>query len=356
MSINVQPHIAALSIYSPPWTGLDRRQYLRLDLNENTQAPPACVSTALKALIDEPRLQMYPDYGDFIPRLASYAEVIPNQLIVSNGSDQAIDIILRAFLAAGDEMVIAQPEFPVFTQVANVIGARVKGVPFESDLSFPLAALQQTIGSKTRLIVIINPNNPTGTPVTLAQIEQVLRDNPDIPVIVDEAYYEFTGVSAQSLLDDYENLLIIRTFSKAFAMAGLRLGYVLAHESVITELYKIRGPFDVNTCALVAATAQLESPTDWQQYAQTVMTVSKPLLEAFFDQQSIAYYPSASNFMLVRPDDRDAAVQYLKQHGILVRPMVAAAIDQTFRLSIGLPEEMQQFTQCYLDYLNSRQA
>lgn len=356
MNINVQPQIAALSIYSPPWTGLDRRQYLRLDLNENTQPPPACVADALKALIDEPRLQMYPDYSEFIPKLASYAGVAPNQLIVTNGSDQAIDIILRAFLAIGDEMVVAQPEFPVFSQVAGVIGAQVIGVPFGDELSFPEAGLRQAIHAETRLIVIINPNNPTGTPVSLVQIEQVLQENPNIPVLVDEAYYEFTGVSAHALLEHYENLLIIRTFSKAFAMAGLRLGYVLAHESVITELYKIRGPFDVNTCALVAAGAQLDMPEAWQQYAKTVMTVSKPFVEDFFQQQGIKYFPSASNFMLVQPDARDDVVQYLKEQGILVRPMVAAAINQTFRLSIGLPEEMQQFTQCYRDYLNRRQA
>ena len=356
MSIRVHPHIRDLSIYSPPWTGLDRSQFLRLDLNENTQAPPAGVADALQALIDEPRLQMYPDYSEFIPKLASYASVNTEQLILTNGSDQAIDIILRAFLAVGDAMVVAQPEFPVFSQVAHVIGAQVVGVPFTSDLSFPYTELQQAINVDTRLIVIINPNNPTGTPVTLEQIEQVLQDNPTIPVLVDEAYYEFTGISARSLLEQYENLLIIRTFSKAFAMAGLRLGYVLAHDSIITELYKIRGPFDVNTCALVAAGAQLDMPNAWQQYAKTVMTVSKPFVEDFFQQQAIKYFPSASNFMLVQPDNRDSVVQYLKEHGILVRPMVASAINQTFRLSIGLPAEMQQFIQCYRDYLNNRQA
>jgi len=336
-----------MSAYSPPWTGLNRKKYLRLDLNENTQAPPECVNTALKKLIDDKCLQMYPDYSDFLPILSQYTEVKQDNLIITNGSDQAIDIILRAFLGQGDNMLIAQPEFPIFTQVVRVIDAYIQGVPYNQDMSFPFEAFLNAVTADTRLIVIINPNNPTGTLLSLEQIEQILARNPDLPVVVDEAYFEFTGITCQSLLEKYTNLIIVRTFSKAFAMAGLRLGYILASPNIISQFHKIRAPFDVNSCALVAAKAQIENPTEWQKYIHEVMAVSKPLLEQFFEQNKVFYYPGAANFMLVRSEHRDEVVRYLKKQGILVRPMTAPAILDTFRVSIGTVAETQSFIDVY---------
>jgi histidinol-phosphate aminotransferase len=339
----VKPHIAAMSAYSPPWTNLDRKQYLRLDLNENTQAPPECVNIALRNLVDDKHLQMYPDYSSFLPKLCEYVNVEPDKLIITNGSDQAIEIILRAYLAQGDAMLIAQPEFPIFSQVAKVIGAEVQGVPYNSDMSFPFEQFLKAVQSNTKLIILINPNNPTGTALTLNQIETVLAENSNLPVVVDEAYFEFTGVTSRNLLERYNNLIIIRTFSKAFAMAGLRLGYMFAHSDIISQFYKIRAPFDVNSCAIVAAEAQLENPSEWKKYVNEVMNESKPLLEKFFNEHKIDYYPGAANFMLVRPKNRDASVNYLKQQGILVRPMIAPGIEDTFRVTIGTVKDTERF-------------
>jgi histidinol-phosphate aminotransferase len=342
----VKPHIAAMSAYSPPWTNLDRKQYLRLDLNENTQAPPECVNIALRNLVDDKHLQMYPDYSRFLPKLCEYVDVEPEKLIITNGSDQAIEIILRAYLAQGDAMLIAQPEFPIFTQVAKVIGADVQGVPYNSDMSFPFEQFLKAVQSNTKLIILINPNNPTGTALTLDQIETILAENSNLPVVVDEAYFEFTGVTSKDLLERYNNLIIIRTFSKAFAMAGLRLGYMFAHPDIISQFYKIRAPFDVNSCAIVAAEAQLENPSAWKKYVNEVMTQSKPLLEKFLQEHNINYYPGAANFMLVKPKNRDASVNYLKQQGILVRPMIARGIEDTFRVTIGTVKDTERFINC----------
>lgn len=339
----VKPHIAAMSAYSPPWTNLDRKQYLRLDLNENTQAPPECVNIALRNLVDDKHLQMYPDYSSFLPKLCEYVNVEPEKLIITNGSDQAIEIILRAYLAQGDAMLIAQPEFPIFSQVAKVIGAEVQGVPYNSDMSFPFEQFLKAVQSNTKLIILINPNNPTGTALTLDQIETILAENSNLPVVVDEAYFEFTGVTSRDLLERYNNLIIIRTFSKAFAMAGLRLGYMFAHADIISQFYKIRAPFDVNSCAIVAAEAQLENSSEWKKYVNEVMNKSKPLLEKFFQEHKIDYYPGAANFMLVRPKNRDASVNYLKQQGILVRPMIAPGIEDTFRVTIGTVKDTERF-------------
>ena len=168
----VKPYIQGIQPYSPPWTKLDRTQYLRLDLNENIDPLPPPVLEALKQEVERELIGMYPEYDEFLEELAPFVGVSPQQVLISNGSDQAIELILRSFLSAGDEMVIARPEFPIFSQVASVIGATVNETPYLPDLSFPEDAFLNSISSKTQLIVLINPNNPTGTPISQSYIEK----------------------------------------------------------------------------------------------------------------------------------------------------------------------------------------
>jgi histidinol-phosphate aminotransferase len=241
--IKVKSHIAAMGPYKPPWTGLDRSGYLRLDLNENTLDPPEHVKEALKNYINSNRIQMYPEYEQFMFKLSDYVKVDSSRLILTNGSDQGIELLLHAFLGDGDTMVIARPEFPIFTQVAGVLNAKVRGISFNENMAFPFKAFMEAITSDVGLIVLINPNNPTGTPLEPEQIEEILNKYSHIPVLVDEAYYEYTKATSRGLLETYPNLVITRTFSKAFAMAGLRLGYIIANPEIISQLYKIRGPF-----------------------------------------------------------------------------------------------------------------
>jgi histidinol-phosphate aminotransferase len=349
--IQVKRHIAQISTYKPPWSNMDRSGFLRLDLNENTLSPPHHVKLALKKYIDDNRIQMYPDYWSFLPKLSQYTNADQEQLIVTNGSDQAIEIVLRAFLGMNDEMVMAQPGFPMFTQIAEVIGARVVGVPYYPDMSFPYKEYFEAITPETKLVVLINPNNPTGASISVSTIEDVLKFRHDLPVLVDEAYFEFTSETAIHFLKSYPNLIILRTFSKAFAMAGLRLGYIIAHPDIISQFYKIRGPFDVNSCALIAAEAQLDFDEEWKQFVNQTMTVSKPYLEAFFKENNVCYYPGAAHFMLVRPPDKDDAVNYLKKNGILVRPMIAPSIENTFRMNVGSLEQTRRFAHVYKRYI-----
>ena len=350
--LKVQDHIAALSTYKPPWSHLDRTAYLRFDLNENTLPLPACVKQALKDFIDRDLIPLYPDYAAFLPQLARYTHAAPEQLMVSNGSDQAIEVVLRSFLGKGDELVMAQPGFPMFNQIAGVIGAKVVGIPYDAELCFPRRDYLAAITPATKLAVLVNPDNPTGAAVSLEIIEEVLQQRRDLPVLVDEAYFEFTGSTAQGLLAHYDNLIILRTFSKAFALGGLRLGYSIAHPALTAELHKVRGPFDVNSCAIVAAAAQLNDPSEeWQRFPQETMQESKPYIESFFRANGVKYYPGAAHFMLVEPADRDGSVRYLKEHGILVRPMLAPAIKTTFRLNVGSLAQTKLFAEVYAAYL-----
>jgi histidinol-phosphate aminotransferase len=349
--IQVKSHIAAMSKYSPPWSGMDRSGFLRLDLNENTTAPPEHVKQALKEFVDTDKFQMYPDYADFLPVLARYARTDEDRVMVTNGSDQAIEVLLRAFLGAGDTMLIAQPGFPIFEHVAATIGARVKGISYPENLVFPGKEFVKAITPEVKLIVIINPDNPTGVSVPEAVIEEIIVNNPDIPVIVDEAYFEFTNTTSLGLLDNCSNLIVTRTFSKAFAMAGLRLGYIIARSEMIEEFCKIRGPFDINSCALIAAEAQIKKQDCWKNYIQELMTSSKPYIEIFFNQKKITYFPGSAHFLLVKPKNRDQAVAYLRENNILVRPMFFPLIDQTFRMNIGTLSQVKRFVAVYNEYI-----
>lgn len=339
--IHVQPNLARLSAYVPPWVGIDRAKYLRLDLNECTQPLPPVVVEQLARYIREKGVQSYPDYTDFLPQLSAYCGLPTNHLLLTNGSDEGIVCILRALLAPGDSMVIARPEFAMFGRLAEMLGVKIIGVPYGPAFEYPYQAFDEAIPRDAGLIVIINPNNPTGTPVALDYVKKVLREHPDTPVLVDEAYYEYTGCTAVEFLAEHENLILLRTFSKAFAMAGLRLGYVMARPEFIAELKKVRGPFDVNCLALQAAGGQLAHPETRQAHLAEVMNVSKPFTEEMLRSCGIEFVPGAANFLLAAPPDRDRMVAYLKSRGILVFPMRAPRLEKMVRMSFGTLAEMQ---------------
>ncbi|HEX9844634.1 MAG TPA: aminotransferase class I/II-fold pyridoxal phosphate-dependent enzyme [bacterium] len=354
--MKVRSAIARMKAYNPPLEGRVERDYLLLDFSESTQPPPPHVAEALKAYIDSGRLRIYPAYGGFQEQLAAYAGVRPEQLLLTNGSDSAIQLITHALLGEGDEMVMARPGFFVTEACALSAGAKVVAPEYpRADMAFPLEGVLAAVTPRTRLIVVVSPNNPTGTTASGEQIETILRTHPDVPVMVDEAYYEFSGKTAVPLLARHDNLAITRTCSKAFALAGLRLGYALSNAAFIAELHKVRIPYDVNSLAVVAAQAQLERPDGWRAYVDEVMQRAKPMVERFLREHGVFFYPSEANFLLLRPDDAQAAAAYLKEHDILVRPQRPPVAD-CFRMSIGTVAEMQRFMEVWSRYPGVRRA
>jgi histidinol-phosphate aminotransferase len=354
--MKVRKAIQRMTAYHPPLEGRVERDYLLLDFSESTQPPAQPVVDALKAYIDTGRLRIYPSYGEFQGKLAAYAGVAPEQLLITNGSDSAIQLITHVLLGEGDEMVMARPRFFVTEACAQSAGAKVLGPDYaRADMAFPLEGVLAAVTPRTRLIVVVSPNNPTGTSASLEQIETLLRAHPDVPVMVDEAYYEFSGKSAVPLLARHDNLVITRTCSKAFALAGLRLGYALSNAEFIAELSKVRIPYDVNSLAVVAVTAQLEHPEAWQAYVAEVMQRAKPMVERFLREHGVFFYPSEANFLLVRPDDPHAAEDYLKGHDILVRTQRSPVAD-CFRMSIGTVAEMQRFMEAWARYPGVKRA
>ena len=354
--MKVRSAIARMPSYNPPLEGRVERDWLLLDFSESTQPPPPHVLEAMGAYVNSGHVRMYPAYGRFEQQLADYAGVRREQVLITNGSDSAIQLITHALLGEGDEVVMAKPGFFVTEACAMSAGARVVAPEYpRTDMAFPLEAVLAAVTPRTRLIVVVSPNNPTGTTASLEQVEAILRAHPEVPVMVDEAYYEFCGKTAVPLLDRHDNLVITRTFSKAFALAGLRLGYALSNAAFISELRKVRIPYDVNSLAVVAAQAQLERPEPWRAYVAEVVQRAKPMVERFLREHGVFFYPSEANFLLVRPDDPASAADWLRQHGILVRPQ-RPPVDDCFRMSIGTVAEMQRFMEVWSRYPGVRRA
>ena len=351
-ALRFSKHLNDAHGYVPDWLDLDRSQYLRLDRNESTVPLPDHVVSILSRYLAERGVHAYPDAERLSEPLGAYCGVPPESVLTTNGSDQAIDLCLRAFLGDGDRLLVARPEFAIFSHVAAVIGARVQGVPYREDLSFPYAEFREAASNAAPdLIVIINPNNPTGTPVTVDFISEIASSHPHVPVIVDEAYYEFTGRTVAGLIGSHSNIVILRTFSKAFAMAGLRLGYVIAVPPVVEQIAKLRNPFDVNELAVVAAEAQLADLDPMRRYVRQIVDESKPIVSSFCGRTGIPAWLGEANFALIKPPGCREAVDFMRDHGILVRPMSAQLLRGMFRVTMGTPAEMSRFTQVLEEYL-----
>ena len=354
--MRIRSAIVNMGTYKPPLEGRNPKEYLLMDFNESPEPPPPSVRKALQEYLLEGDLHVYPHYGSFCEELGQYVGVSSEQLLLTNGSDQGIDVVLRCLLESGTNLVMAMPGFTMFRQTVNTIGADFIEVPYPEDFVFPYEKVRQAVNDETRIIVVINPNNPTGTSAPLNQVEALLQEFPECAVLVYEAYYEFTGQTCLDLLPKYPNLVVLRTFSKAFAIPALRLGYVVAKEEFISQLLKIRGPYDVNMAALVAARALLQDRESWQELVSHLMDAVKPNLENFLRKQGVKFYPSEANFFLVEPKGGAATVvNYLKEQGILVRPM-RPPLEHCFRMSLRRMNEMERFLEVFTIYLNSSLA
>lgn len=339
--------IREMKSYNPPLSGRRRFNGILLDFNERTLPPSSKIQKAIQDLLTTNKLQVYPEYGGLEKKLAKYVGVNADQIMITNGSDQAIDIIFRTFTDVSDKVIIPTPSFAMFYQSAQIVGNKILTPLYtKENLSFPLEELLEMINASVKLIVICNPNNPTGTLISIDDIEKISRKASNTIILVDEAYFEFSGVTAVPLINKYPNIIVTRTLSKAFGLPSLRVGYIVASKIYINELLKVRGPYDVNMVALSAALAALEDFKGIQNYINEVMTEAKLMVEEFFNKSDITYYPSSANFILFKPNN-DQVQKLLKENGILVRPQNKTNIENTLRLSIGTVNQMKKFIKIY---------
>jgi histidinol-phosphate aminotransferase len=317
-AIKPRPAVVSMAPYSPPTAG--RADKLRLDFNENTVGSSPRVVKTLKERLDARRLAVYPEYGEAKEAIAAYFHVKPEQLIFTNGTDEAIQVLVNTYVDDGQEVLLLQPSYAMYRFYAQVAGAKIVEIPYQPPaMEFPLQDVLNAISPRTRAILLANPNNPTGTGVSLLGIERILHRARKAVVMVDEAYYEFSGVTALTEIERVPNLFVCRTFSKVFGMAAMRLGCLFSHEANIAFLRKAQSPYSVNSLAVEAAQAAVEDTAYVQNYVAEVMA-ARELLCFGLEKLGIRYVPSSANFVLGDFGNRAIEVRdALRGQGILVR-------------------------------------
>ena len=264
--------------------------------------------------------------------------------MVTNGGDQGIDIICRAYLDSGDRVIIPFPSFAMHYQSTGIQGAEILEPPYKGDGTFPLEETLNLISNQVKLIILCNPNNPLGSIIPIEWVEKILKaaQKKDIAVLHDEAYFEFSGMTCKDLIEKYNNLYIMRTFAKAFGLVSTRGGYLISQRNNIQELLKIRGPYDVNMFAKTAVLAALENPKYMIDYVNEVMQRAKPKLEKFLREKRIFFYPSRANFLLLKVKNPEILISSLKSIGILVRPKKGPDGKAAVRISIGTVSDTEE--------------
>ncbi|WP_257287110.1 histidinol-phosphate transaminase [Endozoicomonas sp. SESOKO2] len=328
-------HIAQIGAYTPPLEGRDPHDHLLLDFNERTLPVCPSVKQALIDFIQDDRLQCYPSYGNIASKIARYCNVDAAQVMITNGSDQGIDLIIRSACSEGEEAIIPGPSFAMYQQVAKVENLKIIEPSYSVDQGFPKQAVLDAISDKTRLIVMANPNNPTGTGVAREDILEIAAAAPRAAILVDECYFEYTQETVADVVEQYPNLLISRTFSKTWGLPSVRLGYVISNSGNIRALLNVRGPYDVNQLAVVAIDAALSNPGYTELYVKEVMEVSKPMFEDFLNRKGIDYWPSVANFIWTFPNNPDEIEKHLRAHHILVRPKADESGRVGLRINLG---------------------
>ncbi len=348
------PHVRAIARYLPGKPiaelarelGLNEADIVKLASNENPLGPsPLALAAAQDALVD---MALYPDGAGFAlkAKLAAKLGIAANQIVLGNGSNDVLDMAARAFLTAGTSAVYAQYAFavyPIATQTAGAQGIAVAA----KDCGHDLAALRAAIRDDTRVLWIANPNNPTGTFLPWAQIEAFLETvPPQVLVVLDEAYGEYLPPAERcdtsAWLARFPNLLITRTFSKAYGLAGLRVGYGLGSAAVIDLLNRVRHPFNVNAPALAAAEAALDD-TEFLERSYALNSAGMAQLMAGLADLSIETVPSKGNFLLAKVGDAARINTELLKRGVIVRPVANYGLPEFLRVSVGLAGQNVRF-------------
>lgn len=311
-----------------------------------------------KAVINEiNNINRYPESSCFYLRkqLASNLEVKESQIVFGNGSDELITLILRATIENKDEVIVGYPTFLIYELQAAVQGAKIIRVPFK-DLRYDLASIAKKVTKRTKIIFIANPDNPTGTYVNQKEIETFLKGIPkNILVYFDEAYFEFSPSDFPQTIDLLRkrgNIIVSRTFSKIYGLAGLRIGYAVTTEKIASILNKIREPFNINRFAQVAALEAIKNNNFLRNVRSSILE-EKDYLYKELSRMNVSFKRSATNFILIDfKNDTKALNNYLLKSGIIIRPLDGWGLKNYFRVTVGLKKENRKFIACFREYLN----
>lgn len=325
--------------YHPP---LGDRSGLRLDFNENTFA---CSPRVLEAVgkISRGDLTRYPEREPVEGVVAAHLGLDPAQILLTNGVDEAIHVLCQTYLDPGTEMLLPVPTYSMYEVYASGTPACVVQVPAENGFRFPLGGLLEAITPATRLIAIANPNSPTGQAVSRRDLLTVIEAAPHAAVLIDEAYFHFYGESVLDLVGRAPNVIVARTFSKVYGLAGLRIGVLAASEDQMQWMRRAISPYSVNSVALACLSASLDDVDYLRWYVDEVLA-ARNQLESTLQRLHIPFWPSQANFALadIGPQHR-AFVTAMRTGGVLVRDRSAdPGCDGCVRITVGTREQMQQ--------------
>jgi histidinol-phosphate aminotransferase len=346
--VPIRPNILRMTPYIPgkPIEEVERELGLtgvsKLASNENPLGPSPLVLEVLKEGLGQ--IHRYPDGSAFYLKkaLADYLKVEADHLLIGNGSNELLVLLAQLVLNPGDEVVYAEPSFVVYPMVTQLFEGVGRPVPLK-DFAHDMKAFSEALGPRTRLVYICNPNNPTGAMVSLLAIEAFLKVcAPSVLVVLDEAYYEYvdekTYFESSRLLDKYSNLVVLRTFSKAFGLAGLRVGYGMADPAMVDAIQRGRQPFNVNSLAMMGAQAALRDQTHVDQ-VKKLNRLIRQKIQSGLGRLGLAYAPSQANFIYFKVPDAAGVYEKLLLRGIIVRPMGPGAL----RVTTGTEAETEKF-------------
>ncbi len=351
MNISYRKEIDNMSPYTPgrPIEDVQKElglsEVIKLASNEN---PLGCSPMAKKAITDNlDILSLYPDgnTGNLRANLANHLKVDENQLIFGCGSDEIIGILAEVFLCPEEELLTSDQSFPRYDSAAHLMGGKIIKVPL-TNYTYDLAKMKEAVTKDTKLVILANPNNPTGTYFTNDSLIDFLNFLPDsVMVVIDEAYQEYVDADdypkSLELLEKYSNLIILRTFSKAYGLASLRIGYGIASAKIIELLNRVRNPFNVNSLAQVAAIASLED----QDFVNEAVTLNKKVKEYIYtelEKLQIPFAPTQANFIMFdAKGPANLLFEKFQERGYIIRP--AFGIANWVRVTLGTMEEMEGF-------------
>ncbi len=337
--------IRDIEAYTPiePTDVLSRRvevspdKVIKLDGNEN---PYGCSERVRRALAEYTYYHLYPDpeQRELRRALAEYVGVGSEHIVVGSGSDELIDLILRLFVEPGNAVVNCPPTFGMYSFSTEVCGGVVVNVPRKEDFSIDVLAVKRAITENTKVVFIASPNNPSGNVAPEGEIGELLES--DVVVVVDEAYYEFSGVTVAGLVKKYANLVVLRTFSKWAGLAGLRVGYGIFPVDIARDLMKIKQPYNVNCAAQVAALESLKDMDYLRGIVRAMVNEKERLIKELSRFTWLKVYPSQANFILCRVLNGEARKIHkeLQRRGIFVRYFDVPGLRDCLRISAGKPE------------------
>ncbi len=360
----VRPDVLKISPYEPGRPLEEVRREFGLDdvvkmaSNENPLGPSRLAINAMRQAINS--VHLYPDggAGRLRKKLAGFLGVEEQSIVFGNGSDEIITMAINAFLNEGEEIILGEPAFAIYRIASEISGRLHRVVPLK-DYAYDLPAMLEAIDEKTKLIFIANPNNPTGTYLTRADIADFMTEIPkNVIVVFDEAYYEYVERGNFPETIDYirkgRAVICLRTFSKAYGLAGIRAGYSIAPPELTDAMNRVRGPFNVNALAQAAASAALDDEEHVKRSRELTFQ-GKAYLYGELSKMGMFYVPSETNFVLIDVKKNAGQIFHaLMEKGIIVREMSGYRLPSFIRVTIGLPQHNERFIQALSEVLGSR--